>query len=195
MILKAVHKVVFGVVLFSVVANADTINLGIFSFDSVQPGLVAFSITGLTGDPGQGGFALPPDFPVYSAVNFLASSITVYQGASSELIFLGDLFPGTYSSPALQFPEGAPISSAVFTATLNSGSLMLSDGSVVQVSTDIVIALGPSVGAFLGGGDLVLLGAAAGGVPEPGCFASSCIGLLLLGGFRLARSFTGRVGG
>lgn len=160
--------------------EAGTINLGVLSLDTIQPGLDAFSVANYTGDPGLGGLALGPlDFPVYSFVTLEASALTVYWGSFSQLIFLGDIAPGTFTSSALEFSSGVGLSAAVFTATMNQTILSLADNSTRSVASEVSITLLPGSGQDLRGGDLAVITASE--VPEP------VSGALCVAGFLLAR--------
>jgi hypothetical protein len=83
---------------------ADTINLGFISFDgfipgsSGSPGVNEFSINNFTGDPGLGGSALPPDFPIFSSLTIQGAQLTVFEPSGNEVFPLGDLAPGTVLS-------------------------------------------------------------------------------------------------
>ena len=81
-------KVIFVLLFFlsPAAAFATLVNLGVLSFDVLIPGDVGspgtnvFDAANLTGDPSVGGFALPPDFPVYTAVTFKNSILTLWSG-------------------------------------------------------------------------------------------------------------------
>src|SRR4051794_31074552 len=98
-------------VIFSTAASADTINLGLISFDVLlpadggNPGANSFNIVNFTGNPSSGGFALPPDFPAFTALPFLVSSLTVTSGGSSAGIPLGIIPSGPIAPLELQFPD------------------------------------------------------------------------------------------
>src|ERR1051326_4579284 len=135
------------------------LGLGLISFDNLVPGgpgpgVNAFSITNLTGDPSSGGFDLPPDFPVLTPLTFLASTLTLYESASTFVVALGDIGIGPFPTPtSLQFPDTVSFDSAVFNATLGKTHLLLADGSTFVVnSSSVVIALLPSSGSFLAPG-------------------------------------------
>ena len=69
----------------------STIYVGFISFDVLipagpGPGVNVFNISNFTGDPGTGGFALPPDFPVFTNLTFLNASLTVNNGVSLYVV-------------------------------------------------------------------------------------------------------------
>src|SRR5581483_5317466 len=141
-------------------AYAD-INLGLVTFDASDQGFNSISIDNFTGDPLAGGSALSPDFPSLTAVTFLGTSITVFQGSSTQLFFLGDLGPGIYSPSALEFPASANITSVALTTTLSVSQLSLDGGgSFTGFSEDLSVYLDPSSGSDLSPGDVALIVAA-----------------------------------
>jgi hypothetical protein len=161
--------------LFSPALRADLVNIGLVSFDVLipggpsSPGVNVVDISNLTGDPASGGFALPPDFPAFTLLTFLASKITLNPlGGVPETVALGDIGPGPFTSPGfLQFPDSLLFSSAVFSATLSTTHILLADGSAFDAasssfSTELLPAVGPSLVA---NNDLAVMTAA--NVPEP----------------------------
>ena len=85
--------------LFPVLSFCTTVYVGFISFDvlipaGAGPGVNVFNISNFTGDPGSGGFALPPDFRVFTNLTFLHASLTVDNGVSPVLNPLGALGPG-----------------------------------------------------------------------------------------------------
>ena len=133
-------------------AHAGLVNLGVLSFSTLipanppDPGVNAFSISNFTGDPGSGGFALPPDFNVFTPVTFLNSTLTIVIGGVSQDISLGDLAPGSYNPSSLEFSSDTLFDSATFTATLDTTSLTLDDASTVTALTDqLSITLSPTL--------------------------------------------------
>src|SRR4051794_6012957 len=85
---------------FSTTAFGDTINVGVLSYDVLfagdidNPGVNVVNVVNFTGDPLSGGFALPPDFPVFTALTFAGSSLSISDGGPPLLISLGDIGPG-----------------------------------------------------------------------------------------------------
>jgi hypothetical protein len=166
------------------VSRASLINLGVVSYDVLIPSSAEFpgvdilDISNLTGDLSTGGFALPPDFPSLSSVIFRNSTLTLFTGSSHQVILLGDIGPGFFSSDALQFADTVAFSSAAFAATLDPTCLLVSDGTTfVATSSLINVALTPSSGPFLEAGrDFALITVA--NVPEPASWllvASGCV--------------------
>jgi hypothetical protein len=165
------------------VTQADPINLGFISFDSLIPpdgdtaGINGFTIANLTGDPADGGFGLPADFPVFSPIQFVSSMLTIVQNGASTDYLLGDIGPGFFQSDLLQFLTSAQISSATLVAQLGPLAFTLADGSTWSAnSTVVTAALLPSGGSFLSAGlDMAVLTIDASeqtdppsSVPEPG---------------------------
>lgn len=179
--------------LLSSQAFAGLVNLGTLSFNTLipanppDPGVNAFSISNFTGDPNSGGFALPPDFNVYTAVTFLNSVLTIVIGGVSQNILLGDLAPGFHNPPSLEFSSDTLFDSATFTATLSTTSLTLDDASVVTAATDqLSVTLSPTLaGTLTADIDLTVIAAETTdpeAVPEPAsllCVAAA-LGLLTL---------------
>ena len=159
--------------------SADIINLGFISYDQLVPpgtgpGVNAFDISNFTGDPLGGGFALPPDFPVYTFLTFTNASLTLNDG-SPMMIDLGAIAPGPLTPPAeLQFPDTTSFSSAVFSATLSQTSLLLSDGTTfITDSPTITATILPASGPSLSPGDFAVISTtgSVSTVPEPSSFA------------------------
>jgi hypothetical protein len=157
-------------------AHADLEPIGILSFDMLipgspsSPGVNTFTIANFTGDPASGGFALPPDFSVLTSVTFLDSTLTLFMGATSQVVSLGDVAPGVFSSPDLEFADSALFSSALFSATLGETNLSLSGTSdTFGVDTPaIALSLLPSSGpSLVAGTDLLVLNASGHLVPAP----------------------------
>ena len=168
-------------------ALCDTINLGFLSYDVLipggpGPGIDVFTISNLTGDPGTGGFALPPDFPALTFLTLSNSSLTVVIGGIPQMISLGDIAPGSFSPVSLQFPDSTMITSATFTATLSPSTLLLSDGTTFVANAAIDILLVPASGSTLvAGSDLALLSATnSTATPEPATLWPLIVGLGIL---------------
>jgi hypothetical protein len=177
----------------SVPLCAGTINVGVLSFDELipsgsTPGVNTFTVLDLTQDPGTGGFALPPDFPVFTAVSFLDASLSVTHGSTTDVIALGDIGPGVFSPASLNYSSAVPISSATFSATLSPASWLLFDSSSFTPSSLTVTAdLLPSSGDSLAAGiDSALITASdtSSAVPEPTTLSCGILGFLLLGSIR-----------
>ena len=172
--------VAIALALAPVIAFAGTASIGYLSFDVFipggpgSPGVNAFTVGNLTGDPNTGGFAVPPSFPVLTFLTFKNSSLQLFSGGSLfQTLILGDIGSGFFSSTALQFPDTQDFSSALLTATLDTTIFQLDGGGSFIASSDQISAvLQPSAGGnliagtdFAGidvSGDVV--------VPEPGTF-------------------------
>ena len=172
-------------------AGADAVNIGLISFDVLNPGgsgstgVNVFDISNLTGDPGSGGFAQQPDFPAYTALSFLGSTLMLMSSGTPQTINLGTIAGGPVGAISpLEFPDTMVFSSAIFSATLSSPSILLADGTTfTPASTSITAILGPSSGPSLVAGiDFAVV--AIGNVPEPGTFSG---GLAAIAALILAR--------
>jgi hypothetical protein len=127
-------------------ANADeTINLGVLSFDTLNPGATdAFTLYNFTGSN-----SLPSDFPVVPDLTFLGATLTVFDTTSSTTTAnpVGDQAPG---SSQLAVLASDSYSEADFAATLSQTIFGLSDGTTFQADSDAVsVALLPSSGSSL----------------------------------------------
>ena len=165
-------------------ASSSPILFGVLSFDSVDTSSNAIGISNLTGDPAAGGTALLPDFPVYTPVTFLSSTITVQEGSSIQVFFLGDLIPGAYTFPGLTFANTLPIAAVVLSATLSAHSLVLANGtSWTPATSDVNIQLTPATATSLVPGDSGLIFAESSlDVPEPRTTLVLCAALGILAG-------------
>jgi hypothetical protein len=163
------------------VALADILPVGYLSLDVLipgapgSPGVNAFTIGDLTGDPFAGGFAVPPTFPVITSLTFKDSSLVLVSGGSSQTFLLGDIGPGFFSSHALEFADTEDFSSATFSATLDTTSLQLDGGGSFTASSALISALLlPSSGnSLVAGTDFVYINVSdeVSAVPEP----ASCL--------------------
>lgn len=132
--------------------QADTIEVGAISFDTLIPGSIDapgvddFSIFNLTGD-----FSVPPDFPVTDPLVFENSALVITEvGGLQQTFNLGDLGPGAYSPDSVQFSSAIGFTSAIFTATLNSTTFGLWDSSIFGASSsELQVVLSPSSGDTL----------------------------------------------
>jgi hypothetical protein len=164
---------------------SSPILLGVLSFDAVDASSSTVSISNYTGDPASGGNALLPDFPVYTPVIFLSSTVTVQEGSSLQVIFLGDLLPGSHTFPGLTFANTLAIASVVLSTTLSSSSLVQADGTTLNArTTDLTVQLNPSTGSSLVPGDsgLILADASSFDVPEPHPILLICGAIAVLAG-------------
>ena len=163
--------------LFPALSFSSSIYLGLVSFDvlipaGAGPGVNVFSISNFTGDPGSGGFALPPDFPAFTNLTFMNASLTVNDGILPVVFSLGDLGPGSLSPAILQFPDTSLFISATFSATLSQTSIVLANATIFNAgSPTITVQILPSSGPTLQAGTdfgLISISEAAASVPEPG---------------------------
>ena len=162
------------------VSFADQLPIGYLSFDQFIPGAIgspgvnAFTIGNLTGDPALGGFAVPPTFPVVTSVTFKDSSLVLVSAGTSQSFFLGDITPGFFSPVALQFADTVDFSSALFSATLDSTNFQLDGGSSFDASSAVIIALLlPSSGNSLAAGtdfEYINVSNQVSGAPEPASY-------------------------
>lgn len=93
---------------------ASTVAISVLSYDSLipradsAPGVNAFSLSNHTGNPGTGGFALPPEFPVLTPVTLLNATVLLTGAGVTPSLSLGDIAPGPLAlTSSLEFPETA----------------------------------------------------------------------------------------
>jgi hypothetical protein len=143
------------VLLGSTAARADSLNVGVLSFDVLIPGAIdVFTVSDSTQ-----AFALPPDFPVSSALSFSNPTLTLTESGTPGSISLGDIGPGFSQQPQQLVLDSASFSEADFTAQISQTLFALADGTSFQASSNTLTAtLLPSSGPFLTPGvDSVLL--------------------------------------
>jgi hypothetical protein len=170
------------VLMGSAAARADSLNVGVLSFDVLIPGAIdVFTVNNSTQ-----AFALPPDFPISSALTFSNPTFTLTESGTPGSMSLGDIGPGFSQQLVL---DSASFSEADFTAQLSQTLFTLADGTSFQASSNTLTAtLLPSSGPFLTAGvDSVLLtvsgSVVATPVPEPASwllFAGAAPWLILL---------------
>jgi hypothetical protein len=154
------------VLMGSAAARADSLNVGVLSFDVLIPGAIdAFTVNNSTEV-----FKLPPDFPVLSALIFSSPTLTLTESGTPSPMSLADIGPGPFQQFVL---DSATFSEADFSAQLSQTLFALADGTSFQASSNTLTAtLLPSSGSFLTPGvDQVLLtvsgSVVATPVPEP----------------------------
>ena len=112
---------------------------------------------------------LAPDFPIVDNVIFQNVTVT----ADGNAISVPAVGPGSVQPSALSFVESVQFPSATFSATVSDTDLNLSDGTILQLTSDVVTGtLVPSSGNGLAAGvDLVVLtvngNISLASVPEP----------------------------
>jgi hypothetical protein len=159
-------------------------NVGVFSFDVLNPGTA--------GTPGQNQFvvnnftgsnALPPDFPVVNALTLKNVSIDLGSG----LISLPDVGPGSVEPVPLTFLDTMPFASAMFHANIDASQLSLADGTTVQLTSNLITAvIAPSQGVDLSPGidfALITVDGTVVSSPEPSSVVFVLMSFLLLFGF------------
>jgi hypothetical protein len=120
-------------------ARADSLQLGVFSFDPLIPGLIdAFSVNNSTG-----AFSIP-GFDVLDNVTFKGATLDL-NGAPGPS--LGDLTPGISQFAVL---DSDVYSMAAFQAVLSTTLFTLSDGTHFQADSNTVrTTISPSFGGYL----------------------------------------------
>jgi hypothetical protein len=183
-------------------AHADQVPIGVISYDVNQvdtlgnPTITAFDIANLTGDPSLGGYSLPPDFGVFTFLNFATTTLTLTgTSAPGSPISLGTIASGflqdsSGNPPAsLLFGAGSTFSSALLTGTLDTTSITLSDGTALVLDPQFSVFLGPSSGGSLVAGvDFATIYAETAPpvtTPEPGSASMLTLGLMMFGGIAL----------
>ncbi|MDQ2840873.1 MAG: hypothetical protein M3Y72_07525 [Acidobacteriota bacterium] len=131
-----------------------------------SPGVNTFAIDNFTGPS-----SVPPDFRAADPLIFLGSSLLLdTANSTAQTVSLGNLGPGSYTPTSLQFFSFTSFTAAVFTATLNSSSFLLSDGSKFQPNgVQIAVTLKPlSNGVLSPGSDFAPISISDSPiVPEP----------------------------
>jgi len=119
-------------------ASADTVAVGVLSFDIDNPGATnAFTLYNFTGSN-----SLAPDFPVADDVTFLGASLTLTDSSGSTANPLGDVGPGSTQLLVLASDD---FLEADFSATLSETTFGLSDGTTFQADSDALsVTLLPS---------------------------------------------------
>lgn len=178
-------------------ASAAPTGLGVLSFDVLipgspgAPGVNAFTVSNLTGNPMMAGFALPPDFPVIDSLTFRNASLMLNGALGLQTISLGDLAPGQFSPLSLHFTDTRRFSSAILNATLDRQSFQLAGDTTytadsANITAELVPASGPSL---VPGSDVVLILAnnTPSSVPEPASSGFVLVGVTVFLAFRRAQ--------
>lgn len=152
--------------------KADSITVGVVSFDSIIPpagllpgtnGFTIYNFTGANSQPGT------PDSPL----SFLNASLLLN---GSQSVSLGTVAPGSVQPAALQFPTTEAFTEADFTATLNTTSFTIAGQNYVATSNQVTADLLPSTPPdLMEGTDFVAIDinaalAIPSAVPEPNAF-------------------------
>ena len=157
------------------VASADTITIGVFSFNNLNPGAAGspgindFEIDNFTGPM----FGLPPDFPIADSLTLSTLQISLFSsgGGSPEVFSLGDLMPGSYTPTTLQFLDTTQFTEATLQATLSQSVFDLSDGTTFFADSGTInSSIFPSSGSVLQPGlDFTILSVSGhfNSIPEP----------------------------
>lgn len=167
---------------------ADGVQVGDIEFNTLipasgtTPGVTVFTINNFTGTNNLG------FFPVADNLVFNSVSVTLFcanaactsdLGASSEVLSLSDLGPGSDST--LEFDTNDQFSEALFMAGMSETTINLTGGSTFTGSPTISFALLPSSGSFLVADvDSGALIDPAATVPEPSTLVLLAGGVLAL---------------
>jgi hypothetical protein len=149
--------------------------IGLLSFDELiagPPGLGVnyISLQNFTGDPADGGFAIDPDFPVYSAIEFRNLKLTISIGMAELDFALPNLGPGGLGPLAeLQFANDIPVDWVRLSGELAPSTLQLASGKAVVLPGESFSAkLLPFNGiALVANSDLAVVSVPLTAVPEP----------------------------
>ena len=134
-------------------ANADQFPVGFLSLVTITPsgpstaGTMGLQIANYTGDPAAGGWALPPDFPVFTAFTFQNLSFTYVVGGISLAVPVADLGPG--ATTAIELPDTTAVASASLTGTLPVTFRLFDGTDWLATSDSFSVVLLPSLGSTL----------------------------------------------
>lgn len=106
-------------------------------------GTYSIQIRNLTGDPAAGGYALPPDYPVLTALTWQQASVTyttIDQSGNqlSRTVALGTIAPGTFTSRDLVFNQSTVFQSITLSAVIVPGTFVTRTGT--YTSPDLAVA-------------------------------------------------------
>lgn len=183
-------SMIAAVLSYPAVGRSGQIPIGTLSFDVLipgapgSPGVNAFTVGNLTGDPSSGGNAVPPTFPVLTTLTFHNSFLVLSSGSSTQTLSLGDIGPGFFSGIDLEFPDTEEFDSVLFSATLDTTSLQLDGGESFMASSGLISAqLLSSPRPFLvAGTDAVFINVPndVANVPEPASYELLAAALVCL---------------
>lgn len=187
---RQVSLVLLAFAMFSMVARADVLAVGVLFWDVPAPGSHgSFDITNFTGVNSSG----DTTFPVTTSLTFNTLSLFVHFADGSSTTFGSSYFTdngidGGFNGNAIGIGGANPLpDSAQLSGKVSPLSVTLFDGSTDTILPDLVIGpLTPSGGSTLADGDFAVIYAqtapTVSGVPEPG----SWLLLLTTGGVFLA---------
>ncbi len=167
------------------VASANTIALGVLSFDNLipdgaTPGVNVFDIANFTGAT----WGLPPDFPVSDELSLLNATLTLEGDLGTQEVVLGEIDPGIFSPPmTAEFSDTINFTSATLTATLSESVINLYDSTTFTPYTETVTAsIVPSSGNdLIAGTDFAVITVSdQAATPEPATGATLGGALLLV---------------
>jgi hypothetical protein len=153
-ILFAIECSICVLVLPTSLACADTIPVGVLSFNNLNPagpgspGINDFEIDNFTGLV----FGLPPDFPVVDSITLTGVQISLFGsgGGSPQVFMLGDLGPGSYTPTSLQFLDTSQFTKATLQASFSQTTITLSNGTTFLADSSIINStILPSSGSLL----------------------------------------------
>jgi len=142
-----IRRVVLGGMLLTALtgpALAGSVPVGTVSLAvDFKLGFCSIQIRNLTGDPAAGGYALPPDYPVLTALTWQQTNLTyttVDQAGNtvSRTVALGTIAPGAFTSSDLAFAQSTVFQSVTLSAVIVPGTFVTSGGT--YTSSDLAIA-------------------------------------------------------
>lgn len=167
-------------------ATADSVSVGDVEFNRFAVGVNDFAVNNFTGSNNLGFFPVGNDVTFDNVVLIATES-----GGTIVTFHLGDIDPGTNTSA--QVADTLLFTKVVFSATLSTNSLMLTNGSSGTLVPDPTLSftLLPSGGTFLAAGvDLGTFNAspAVASANEPPSLWFLAVGLFAISGLLVRRS-------